>query len=481
MKSAVMEIVQQNFRPEFINRIDDIVVFHPLGTEQIRAIVDIQLGYLRKRLLERDIELDARRRGARLARRGGLRPGVRRAAAEARDPAADREPAGAGASCGASSGPGDRIRVTVDGRPAGLQKGLSGRGYTPVPSKRRYHRAAQLPGNHRTPMPFYEYECANCKFYTEVLQKITDAPLKKCPSCGKTRMKKLVSAPVFRLKGGGWYETDFKRDKENKRNLAVDKEPEASARSRQGRREGDAKPRRPSRAETKPPKPKPMQASESGSREAAGRRGRARRSRARSRPRRPKRKPAKRRAAPMTAPSALEPAALSRRGRARVAADPRDAVGHHVLVQLMDSTLLLLPAAYRPEALVGFRCRARRRARARRAARDRAARHRTSSAAGSSYWEGVLRRIPLVRSIYGGVKSFAESVFSQGNSFRKVVMIEYPRAGIWSIGFVTGGRRRGDQRQDRRAARAASTFRRRRIRRRASSSWCRGARSSSSR
>jgi ATP-dependent Clp protease ATP-binding subunit ClpB len=57
MKTAVMEIVQQNFRPEFINRIDDIVVFHPLGTEQIRKIVDIQLGYLRKRLLERNMEL----------------------------------------------------------------------------------------------------------------------------------------------------------------------------------------------------------------------------------------------------------------------------------------------------------------------------------------------------------------------------------------------------------------------------------------
>ncbi|MDY0067861.1 MAG: ATP-dependent chaperone ClpB, partial [Steroidobacteraceae bacterium] len=57
MKSAVMEIVQQHFRPEFINRVDDIVVFHPLGREQLRAIVDIQLGYLRKRLADRDIEL----------------------------------------------------------------------------------------------------------------------------------------------------------------------------------------------------------------------------------------------------------------------------------------------------------------------------------------------------------------------------------------------------------------------------------------
>ena len=57
MKSAVMEIVQKNFRPEFVNRIDDIVVFHPLGTPQIRAIVEIQLGYLRARLLERDMGL----------------------------------------------------------------------------------------------------------------------------------------------------------------------------------------------------------------------------------------------------------------------------------------------------------------------------------------------------------------------------------------------------------------------------------------
>jgi len=57
MKSAVMEIVQQSFRPEFINRIDDIVVFHPLGTRQIRAIVDIQLLYLRKRLVERSMDL----------------------------------------------------------------------------------------------------------------------------------------------------------------------------------------------------------------------------------------------------------------------------------------------------------------------------------------------------------------------------------------------------------------------------------------
>lgn len=69
-------------------------------------------------------------------------------------------------------------------------------------------------------MPFYEYECGNCKFYSEVMQKISEAPLRKCPSCGKNTFKRLISAPVFRLKGSGWYETDFKSDKEAKRNLA---------------------------------------------------------------------------------------------------------------------------------------------------------------------------------------------------------------------------------------------------------------------
>jgi putative FmdB family regulatory protein len=76
-------------------------------------------------------------------------------------------------------------------------------------------------------MPFYEYECSNCKFYVEALQKISDEPLKQCPSCKKQTLKKLVSAPNFRLKGGGWYETDFKSEKEEKRNLAEREEPEA--------------------------------------------------------------------------------------------------------------------------------------------------------------------------------------------------------------------------------------------------------------
>jgi uncharacterized membrane protein len=53
------------------------------------------------------------------------------------------------------------------------------------------------------------------------------------------------------------------------------------------------------------------------------------------------------------------------------------------------------------------------------------------------YWEELMQRIPLVRSVYGGVRSFTESVLSSSNSFRQVVAVEYPRTGIWSIGFVT--------------------------------------------
>ncbi|WP_455219799.1 AAA family ATPase, partial [Kaarinaea lacus] len=57
MKKAVMEVVSQQFRPEFINRIDETVVFHPLGKDQIRAITQIQMVYLKQRLAERDIQL----------------------------------------------------------------------------------------------------------------------------------------------------------------------------------------------------------------------------------------------------------------------------------------------------------------------------------------------------------------------------------------------------------------------------------------
>jgi len=73
-------------------------------------------------------------------------------------------------------------------------------------------------------MPFYEYECRACGTQIEVLQKISEKPLRKCAQCGKSSLVKLVSAPIFRLKGAGWYETDFKSEQDKKRNLAIDKD-----------------------------------------------------------------------------------------------------------------------------------------------------------------------------------------------------------------------------------------------------------------
>jgi putative FmdB family regulatory protein len=77
-------------------------------------------------------------------------------------------------------------------------------------------------------MPFYEYQCKSCGHTLEAMQKVHDSPLRKCPDCGKSQLTRLMSAPVFRLKGGGWYETDFKGDKDNKKNLADRPEAEAA-------------------------------------------------------------------------------------------------------------------------------------------------------------------------------------------------------------------------------------------------------------
>ncbi len=67
-------------------------------------------------------------------------------------------------------------------------------------------------------MPIYEYVCIECENPHEALQKLRDDPLLDCPACGQSALKKMVSAPGFRLSGSGWYETDFKSDKQ--RNLA---------------------------------------------------------------------------------------------------------------------------------------------------------------------------------------------------------------------------------------------------------------------
>lgn len=61
-------------------------------------------------------------------------------------------------------------------------------------------------------MPIYEYACKACGHSFDVLQKVSDGALRKCPQCGALKLQRLVSAPQFRLKGTGWYETDFKKD-----------------------------------------------------------------------------------------------------------------------------------------------------------------------------------------------------------------------------------------------------------------------------
>lgn len=66
-------------------------------------------------------------------------------------------------------------------------------------------------------MPIYEYRCDACGHELEAIQKISDAPLTECPECHQPSLKKLLSAAGFRLKGGGWYETDFKKG--SKKNL----------------------------------------------------------------------------------------------------------------------------------------------------------------------------------------------------------------------------------------------------------------------
>jgi len=113
MKKAVLEIVSQHFRPEFINRVDDIVVFHPLGRSQLRSIVDIQLGNLRKRLVERDIHITLNDAARDLLGEAGFdpvygaRPLKRAIQAQVENPLAQRILRG-------EFGPGAKVQVTAD-------------------------------------------------------------------------------------------------------------------------------------------------------------------------------------------------------------------------------------------------------------------------------------------------------------------------------------------------------------------------------
>ena len=87
-------------------------------------------------------------------------------------------------------------------------------------------------------MPIYEYRCEVCGHELDALQKLSDARLTDCPECESASLKRLMSAPSFRLKGSGWYETDFKSDQEAKRNLA--EQPQAQSKEDKSK-PGDSK------------------------------------------------------------------------------------------------------------------------------------------------------------------------------------------------------------------------------------------------
>ena len=86
-------------------------------------------------------------------------------------------------------------------------------------------------------MPIYEYCCQECGHSLEAIQKLADAPLTDCPKCGKPALKKQVSAPAFRLSGGGWYETDFKTG--DKKNIAGERGDTAAAKTESGSASGE--------------------------------------------------------------------------------------------------------------------------------------------------------------------------------------------------------------------------------------------------
>ena len=109
-------------------------------------------------------------------------------------------------------------------------------------------------------MPIYEFECATCGDRFDRLQKLSDPDPERCPQCGASSVRRRVTAPAFRLAGSGWYETDFKSDKEAKRNLADGGKPDAEAKSEGGEtKAADEKAPEPKAAEPKGGAPKPIE------------------------------------------------------------------------------------------------------------------------------------------------------------------------------------------------------------------------------
>ena len=221
----------------------------------------------------------------------------------------------------------------------------------------------------------------------------------------------MLTAAGFQLKGSGWYATDFKS-------------------KGAARREGRRRPKASGDAEGATAK---RRAEAEGGGEAQGRRATPRR-----------RRHARHRAAPRRRGRALMGATLRRYFVAGLLVWIPLGITLWVLkllVDLMDQSLLLLPAHYRSDALFGFhvpgpgdhphaRDRARHRRARRQLLRPQAARRSATT---------LLGRIPIVRSIYGGVKQISDTLFSpEGKAFRRAVLVRYPHAGAWTVALVTG-------------------------------------------
>ena len=100
-------------------------------------------------------------------------------------------------------------------------------------------------------MPIYEYECAACGDLHEFIQKFSDGPKRKCPSCGKLRLRKLISAAAFHLKGDGWYVTDF-RDKGKSKDKGKSESAEGSDASKPDSKSTESRPSESRSSESKP-------------------------------------------------------------------------------------------------------------------------------------------------------------------------------------------------------------------------------------
>ena len=98
-------------------------------------------------------------------------------------------------------------------------------------------------------MPIYGFECGQCGHQFDRLQKLSDPDPTQCPACAAASIRRQLTAPVFRLAGSGWYETDFKKDGDKKRNLAGD---DSAGKSEPAKPDASTKPDAPSKAEMTP-------------------------------------------------------------------------------------------------------------------------------------------------------------------------------------------------------------------------------------